>query len=110
MLFSKLLLRLLRKLEKTLAMKFVWQVASSNPFKDCKPTVLAQISPVATIGVARGTKGPCAPKLFENIVISCFERRFSKQNSVIRLKSNILPPTNKFLAPPKFLDWLRHWS
>ena len=56
--FSKLLLRLLRKLEKTLAMKFVWQVASPNPFKDCKPTVLAQISPVATIGVARGTKGP----------------------------------------------------
>jgi len=32
----------------------------------------------------------------------CFERRFSKQNSVIRLKSNILPPQ-------KFLGWLRHY-
>jgi len=32
------------------------------------------------------------PKFFENIAILCFERRFSKQNSVIRLKSNILPP------------------
>jgi len=33
--------------------------------------------------------------------------RFSKQNSVIRLKSSIsAPPT--FLAPPKFLGWLRH--
>jgi len=35
------------------------------------------------------------PKFLENIVILCFERRFSKQNSVIRLKSSIL-------APPKF--------
>jgi len=34
------------------------------------------------------------PKFLENIVILCFERRFSKQNSVIRLKSNILPPPN----------------
>jgi len=34
------------------------------------------------------------PKLLENIVILCFERRFSKQNSVIRLKSNILGPPN----------------
>jgi len=32
------------------------------------------------------------PKFLEHIVILCFERRFSKQNSVIRLKSNILPP------------------
>ena len=29
-----------------------------------------------------------------HIVILCFERRFSKQNSVIRLKSNILAPQN----------------
>jgi len=50
-----------------------------------------------------GTKGPCqSPKCLENIVIVCFERRFSKQNSVIWLKSNIL-------ALPKFLGWLRHW-
>jgi len=48
-----------------------------------------------------GSKGPCPPKFLEKIVILCFERRFSKQNSVIRLKSNIfgLP---KFLGcPPK---------
>jgi len=30
-----------------------------------------------------------------------FESRFSKQNSIIRLKSNIF-------VPPKFLGWLRH--
>jgi len=40
-------------------------------------------------------------KFLENIVILCFERRFSKQNSVIRLKSKI--------CPPNFLDWLCHW-
>ena len=42
------------------------------------------------------------PQFLENIVILCFERRVSKQNSVIRLKSNILPPK-------KILGWLRHW-
>jgi len=31
-------------------------------------------------------------QFLENIVFWCFERRFSKQNSVIRLKSNISPP------------------
>jgi len=36
------------------------------------------------IGVARADKGAMAPpKFLENIVILCFERRFSKQNSVI---------------------------
>jgi len=40
-------------------------------------------------------------KFLENTVILCFERRFSKQNSVIRLRSSIL-------HPPKFLGWLRH--
>ena len=54
------------------------------------------------IGVARGgPKGPCPPKFLETIVILCFERRFSKQNIVIRLQSHIL-------APDKFLGWLRH--
>ena len=44
------------------------------------------------IGVARGAKGAMTSKRFlENIVILCFERRFIGQNSVIRLKSNILP-------------------
>jgi len=49
------------------------------------------------------------PKFLENIVILWFERRFSKQNSVIRLKSYILV-TQNFLDPPKFLSWLRHWN
>jgi len=40
------------------------------------------------------------PKFSENIVILCFERHFSKQNSVIRLKSNILPPKIFGLATP----------
>jgi len=35
------------------------------------------------------------------MVILCFERRFFKQNSVVRFKLKILPP-------PKFLGWLRH--
>jgi len=34
------------------------------------------------------------------MVILCFERRFFQQNSVIRVKPNILPP--------QFLGWLRH--
>ena len=34
------------------------------------------------------------PKFLENIVILCFEKRFSKQNSAIRLKSNIVTPQN----------------
>jgi len=47
------------------------------------------------IGVSRGAKGAVPPKkCLENIVILCFERRFSKQNSVIRLKSNIWLPQN----------------
>jgi len=37
-----------------------------------------------------GVKGSMPPKCLEHIVILCFERRFSKQNSVIRLKLNIL--------------------
>ena len=57
---------------------------------------------VDPIGVARGgAKGALSPQFLENIAILCFERRFSKQNSVIRLKSSILPPT-------PILGWLRH--
>jgi len=48
-----------------------------------------------------------SPKFLENIVILCFERRFFKQNSIIRLQSNILPHP-KFFAPPQYLGWLRH--
>jgi len=38
------------------------------------------------------------PKFLEHIVVLGFERRFSKQNSVIRLKSNILHLPN-FVSP-----------
>ena len=42
-----------------------------------------------------GAKEAMAPlKCLEHIVILCFQRRFSEQNSVIRLKWNILPPQN----------------
>ena len=43
-----------------------------------------------------GGKGTIPPKFLENIVILCFERRFSKQNSVIRLKLNILVYTSEY--------------
>jgi len=49
------------------------------------------------------------PKFLENIVILCFEKRFSKQNSVIHLKSNYVAP-QKIFGPPKFMGWLRHWQ
>jgi len=44
-----------------------------------------------------GQRGHGPPTCLENIAILRFERRFSEQNSVIRLKSNIL-------SPPKFFD------
>jgi len=50
------------------------------------------------IGVARGGRGDMPPKFLENIIILCFERHFSKQNSVIRLKSRILT-SPKFFGP-----------
>jgi len=53
----------------------------------------------------RGRKGPYLPKFLENIVILCFERRFSKQNSVIRLKSNISPPPKIFGLATPLPDW-----
>jgi len=48
------------------------------------------------IGVARmgGQRGHALQQFLENIVILCFEKRFSNQNSVIRLKSNTLAPPN----------------
>ena len=42
---------------------------------------------------SQGAKGPCSPTFLERSHL-CLERRFSKQNSVIRLKSNILPTPN----------------
>ena len=56
---------------------------------------------------SQGQRGHALTKFLDNIVILCFERRFSKLNSVIRLKSNILA-LPKFLSPPKFLGWLHH--
>jgi len=54
------------------------------------------------IGVARGRqRGHGSLKFLENIVILCFERRFSKQNVVIRLQSNILA-SPKIFAPQIF--------
>jgi len=41
-------------------------------------------------------------KLLENIATLCFERRFPKQNSVIRLKSNILPTPQIFVPLQTF--------
>jgi len=49
-----------------------------------------------------GAKGAMARPNVWKTVILCFGRRFSKQNSVVRLKSNIS-------APSKFLGWLLHW-
>ena len=54
-------------------------------------TALRHKDPQAQLG---GAKEAMPPKRFESIVILCFERRFSKQNSVILLNSNILPPPN----------------
>ena len=50
-------------------------------------------------GWAKGAMPP--PNFLENMVILCFERRFSKQNSVIRLKSNTFAP-KIFFPPPNF--------
>jgi len=47
------------------------------------------------IGVARGGQEAIPP---QNLG---FERRYPRQNTVARLKSQILPP--------KSLGWLRHW-
>jgi len=47
---------------------------------------------------SQGGKGAMPPpKFLENMAILWFERRFSKQNRVIRLNSKFCPPPN-FLA------------
>jgi len=56
-----------------------------------------------------GVKGAIPLQLLEHLVISCFERRFSKQNSVIRQKSNILASPNFPPQKKKLGGWLRHW-
>ena len=75
---------------------YVYDVTQEQPLEQkCVSTIRSTLwrnkrrSSVAatSIGVARGAM---PPKILENIDILCFERRFSKQNSVIRLKSSIL--------------------
>jgi len=51
----------------------------------------------------RGPSGPCLPQIFRTYSHLCCERRYHKQNSVIRLKSNILAPT-------KFFGSLNFWA
>jgi len=51
-------------------------------------------SRIFPIGVASVDKGAMPPSNFWKMAILCFERRFSKQNSVIRLKSYTLPLQN----------------
>ena len=48
---------------------------------------------------SKGAYGAMPPQFLEHIVILCFERRYPKQNSVIRLKPNILPPPNYLVWP-----------
>jgi len=60
------------------------------------------------IGAAMGVpKGQCPPQFLENIVILCFERRFSKQNSVIRMRGVFLNKTVLFHILPR-LDQVRN--
>ena len=42
------------------------------------------------------------PQFLENIVVLCFERRFSKQNSFIRLNQTFCPPKKTFGLPQIF--------
>jgi len=56
---------------------------------------LCHFMPAPRIGVGKGVKEAMPPKkVLENIVILCFQRGFSKQNNVIRVKSNMLLPPN----------------
>jgi len=45
---------------------------------------------------SQGAYGAMPPKFVEHIVVLCFKRQYRKQNSVIRLKSNILPLPKSF--------------
>jgi len=51
---------------------------------------------------SQGDQRAHSPQVLEHIVILCFERRFSKQNSVIRLKTNILPSPKFPSLPPNY--------
>jgi len=63
---------------------------------------VVRTNPRSTHVVHAGDLVPAGTMLVTpDIVILSFERRYPKQNSVIRLKSNILAP-QIFLAPPNF--------
>jgi len=65
----------------------------SDSYKSAQPT-----KTLWTIRAARG--------VMEHVVILCFERRSPKQNSVICLKSHLLPPQKIFgLATPLLWTW-----
>ena len=65
-------------------------------------SITAETPTGSTIGVAGGgQRGNGHLKFSENIVILCFAKHFSEQNSVIRLNSNILTRPKCF-APHNF--------
>jgi len=64
----------------------------------------------SSIDVDRAAKGAMPPKCLENIVILCFVRRFSEQNSASRLKSNISPTKNFGLATPLLSSKVKTWN
>ena len=51
------------------------------------------------IGAAKGVPSGHVPPIFRTVIL-CFETLYSEQNTVARLKPNILPPN--FLSPPLF--------
>ena len=59
------------------------------------------------IGVAKGGQRGLGLQRLENIVILCFERRFSKENSVVRLELNILAHQIFGLETPLQTVWMQ---
>ena len=53
--------------------------------------------------------GPCPPKFLKHLVVLWFEGRFSKENSVIRQKSNILASPKIFASPNIFASPPNSW-
>jgi len=85
-----------------------WPLGNIMCSKDKSGDGLSRL--VSSIGVARGAEGSWPSQMFR--IYSHFvlwEAFFSKQNSLIRLKSSILDPPN-FFVPTKYLVTLRHWS
>ena len=67
------------------------------------PKIVRVLKRLRNIGLAKGgQRGHGSPKIFRKCSHFVLQVAFFVQNSVIRLKSNILPPQ-------KFLGWPRHW-